>query len=28
MLTLYSKNVADKIPGHILRKIRQELEDV
>jgi len=28
MLTVYSKNVADKIPGHILRKIREEMEDV
>ena len=28
MLTLYAKNVADNIPAHILRKIRQEIEDV
>jgi hypothetical protein len=28
MLTLYAKNVADKIPAHVLRKIRQEMEDV
>jgi hypothetical protein len=28
MLTLYAKNVADNIPAHILRKIRQEMEDV
>ena len=28
MLTLYAKNVADTIPAHILRKIRQEMEDV
>ena len=28
MLTLYAKNVADKIPAHVLRKIREEMEDV
>jgi mRNA-degrading endonuclease RelE of RelBE toxin-antitoxin system len=28
MLTLYAKNVADNIPAHVLRKIRQEMEDV
>jgi hypothetical protein len=28
MLTLYAKNVADKIPTHVLRKIRREVEDV
>lgn len=28
MLTLYAKHVADNIPAHILRKIRQEMEDV
>jgi mRNA-degrading endonuclease RelE of RelBE toxin-antitoxin system len=27
LLTLYSKNVADNIPTHILRKIREEIED-
>ena len=27
MLTLYAKNEASSIPAHILRKIRQELED-
>jgi hypothetical protein len=27
MLTIYSKNVADDIPVHILRKIRKEVED-
>lgn len=27
MLTLYSKNVAENIPAHILRRIRQEIED-
>ena len=27
MLTLYSKNVADDISPHILRKIRQEMEN-
>jgi hypothetical protein len=27
MLTLYSKNVAEDIPAHILRRIRQEIED-
>lgn len=28
MLTLYAKNVPDNIPAHVLRKIRQEMEDV
>lgn len=27
MLTLYPKNVAEKIPSHVLRKIREEVED-
>ncbi|MGH7485561.1 MAG: transcriptional regulator [bacterium] len=27
MLTLYSKNVVENIPSHVLRQIRQELED-
>jgi hypothetical protein len=27
LLTLYSKNVADSIPSHVLRKIREEIED-
>ena len=27
MLTLYPKNVADSIPAHVLRKIREEVED-
>jgi hypothetical protein len=27
MLTMYPKNVADKIPAHILRQIRKEVED-
>ncbi|MGI8783273.1 MAG: type II toxin-antitoxin system RelE/ParE family toxin [Acidobacteriota bacterium] len=27
MLTLCAKNVADNIPAHVLRKIRQEIED-
>jgi hypothetical protein len=27
MLTLYAKNEAASIPAHILRKIRQEIED-
>jgi len=26
MLTLYAKNVADNIPSHILRKIREEID--
>ena len=26
MLTIYPKNVADSIPGHILKQIREELE--
>ncbi len=28
MITLYPKNVADNIPAHVLRKIRQEMADV
>ena len=28
MLTLYAKNVTENIPAHVLRKIRQEMEDV
>jgi hypothetical protein len=27
MLTLYPKNVAENIPAHILRRIREEMED-
>jgi mRNA-degrading endonuclease RelE of RelBE toxin-antitoxin system len=27
MLTMYPKNVADNIPAHILRQIREEVED-
>lgn len=27
MLTLYPKNVAENIPAHVLRQIRQEIED-
>lgn len=27
MLTLYPKNVTDDIPAHLLRQIRQEVED-
>jgi len=27
MLTMYPKNVADSIPGHVLKKIREEIED-
>ncbi len=26
MLTLYSKNVADNIPAHILKKIKEEID--
>jgi len=26
MLTLYAKNVADSIPGHVLRKIKEEID--
>ena len=26
MLTMYPKNVTDAIPGHVLRKIREEIE--
>ena len=28
MLTLYPKNVTDNIPAHVLKKIREEIEDV
>jgi len=27
MLTLYAKNVSDNIPAHVLRQIRQEIEN-
>lgn len=27
MLTIYPKNVAENIPAHVLRKIREEIED-
>ena len=27
MLTMYPKNVAEKIPGDVLRRIRKEIED-
>lgn len=27
MLTIYAKNVMDNIPSHLLRRIRQEIED-
>ena len=27
MLTIYPKNVADSIPGHVLKKIREEIEN-
>lgn len=27
MLTLYAKNVAENIPSHVLRQIRQEIEN-
>ena len=27
MLTLYPKNVADHIPVHVLKQIREEIED-
>ena len=27
MLTMYPKNVADSIPAHVLRQIREEIED-
>jgi mRNA-degrading endonuclease RelE of RelBE toxin-antitoxin system len=27
MLTMYPKNVADSIPAHVLRQIRQEVDD-
>jgi hypothetical protein len=26
-LTLYAKNVADNIPIHVLRKIKEEIDD-
>lgn len=26
MLTLYAKNEADSIPGHILKKIKEEVD--
>jgi hypothetical protein len=26
MLTLYAKNVADNIPAHVLRKIKEEID--
>ena len=26
MLTIYSKNVAENIPAHILRKIKEEID--
>jgi len=28
LLTIYPKNVTDSIPTHVLRKIREEIEDV
>lgn len=27
MLTMYPKNVADSIPAHVLKEIREELDD-
>jgi len=27
MLTIYPKNVTDSIPGHVLKKIREEIEN-
>ena len=27
MLTIYPKNIRDSIPGHLLKRIRQEIED-
>jgi len=27
MLTMYPKNVKDSIPGHVLKKIREEIEN-
>ena len=27
MLTIYPKNVADSIPGHVLKQIREEIEN-
>jgi hypothetical protein len=26
MLTLYAKNEADSIPGHVLKKIKEEID--
>jgi hypothetical protein len=26
MLTLYAKNVADNVPAHVLRKIKEEID--
>ena len=28
LLTLYPKNVTDNIPAHVLKRIREEIEDV
>mgnify|MGYP003678900440 FL=1 len=28
LLALYPKNVTDNIPAHVLKKIREEIEDV
>ncbi len=27
MLTIYPKNIVDSIPGHLLKKIREEIGD-
>jgi hypothetical protein len=27
MLTLYAKNVAENIPAHVLKQIKQEIDD-
>ena len=27
LLLIYAKNVQDNIPGHVLRQIKQEIED-
>ena len=27
MLTIYPKNVTDSIPGHVLKQVREEIED-
>ena len=27
LLTIYPKNVADSIPGHVLKRIREEIEN-